>query len=53
MNKKTKIILASDIHYRCGDYFGRQQDEIVELLCEDLSKEYKKEPYEALLLLGD
>lgn len=53
MNKKIKIILSSDIHYRCADYYGRPKEEIAELLCADLEAEYKKEPYDALLLLGD
>ncbi len=53
MSKKSKIILMSDIHYRCANYFGRLPEEIAELLCEDLAAEYKKEPYDALLLLGD
>lgn len=51
--KRTRIILMSDIHYGCGEFFGRQKDEIAELLCSDLEAEYKKDPYEALLLLGD
>ena len=42
MAKKHKIILMSDIHYRCADYFGRTQEETAELLCEDLAKEYAK-----------
>lgn len=53
MSKKSKIILMSDIHYRCRNFFGRLPEEIAELLCEDLAAEYKKEPYDALLLLGD
>lgn len=53
MAEKHKIILMSDIHYRCADYFGRTQDQTAELLCEDLAKEYAKEPYDAVLLLGD
>ena len=53
MTKKTKIILMSDIHYRCADYFGRGQEETMELICADLAEEYAKEPYDALLLLGD
>lgn len=51
--KKSKVILMSDIHYRCANYFGRSPEEIAELLCEDLAAEYEKEPYDALLLLGD
>ena len=33
---KTKIILMSDIHYHCADYFGRGQEETMASL---------KEPY--------
>lgn len=51
--KRTKIIIASDIHYNCSDYYGVPRNEIAENLCADLEAEYKKEPYEALLLLGD
>ena len=53
MAKKTKIILMSDIHYNCDDYFGVPEAEIAERLCADLAAEYEKEPYEAVLLLGD
>lgn len=53
MEKVIKIVIASDIHYRCADYFGRDQERIAELFCEDLAKEYEKAPYDALLLLGD
>ena len=53
MSQKKKIILMSDIHYRCADYYGRTGEEIAELLCDDLNAEYIKEPYDALLLLGD
>ena len=53
MQNRSKIILMSDIHYRCADYFGRGQEETMELICDDLAEEYAKEPYDALLLLGD
>lgn len=53
MGEKTKIILASDIHYDCGNYYGIEPDEIMERLCADLAAEYEKQPYTALLLLGD
>lgn len=48
-----KIIIASDIHHRCSDYYAVPADEIAENFCADLNAEYKKEPYDALLLLGD
>ena len=48
-----KISLASDIHYRCNDYYGRDMEEIAETLASDLNSEYQKAPYDALLLLGD
>ncbi len=53
MNKNTKVILISDIHYCCADYFGRPQEEAARMLCNDLAAEYEKEPYNVLLLLGD
>ena len=42
MNKRIKVIIASDIHYRCGDYYKVPQDDIAENLCADLEAEYKK-----------
>ncbi|MBQ9116096.1 MAG: metallophosphoesterase [Clostridia bacterium] len=51
--KRTRIILASDIHYCEGGWYGIPRDRKAEELCEDLAYEYKKEPYSALLLLGD
>jgi predicted phosphodiesterase len=53
MGKKFKVIIASDIHYNCANYFGRPFDEAMELLIKDLACEYSVSPYEALLLLGD
>ena len=53
MSKKHKVILASDLHYNCANYFGRPFDEGMELLIKDLACEYSVSPYEALLLLGD
>ena len=53
MKNIAKIIIASDVHYRCSDYYGVPCDDIAENLCSDLEAEYEKEPYEALLLLGD
>lgn len=49
----TRILLASDIHYCEHGWFGISRDEKAENLCADLSAEYEKHPYSALLLLGD
>ena len=38
MSQKKRIILMSDIHYNCADYFGRSPEVAAELLCADLAK---------------
>ena len=51
--KRTRIIIMSDVHYcECG-WYGTSRDDKAKELCADLEREYKKEPYSALLLLGD
>lgn len=48
-----RIILASDIHLCHFDWYGLKAEDRVQKLIDDLKDEYKKEPFEALLLLGD
>jgi UDP-2,3-diacylglucosamine pyrophosphatase LpxH len=50
---KKRVILMSDIHYNCADWFGIDRKESIEQLCADLAKEYAKAPVDAVLLLGD
>ncbi len=52
MNEK-KIIIASDIHLCHVDWLGVAPEERVQRFIDDLKREYKKQPFEALLLLGD
>ena len=49
----TRVLIASDIHYCELGWFGLSRDEKAENFCADLQAEYEKQPYEALLLLGD
>ena len=51
--KRKRIILASDLHYCESGFYGMSRDEIAENLCNDLKNEYSRDPYSALLLLGD
>ena len=49
----ARVLIASDIHYCEMGWFGLTRDEKAESFCADLQAEYKKQPYAALLLLGD
>ncbi len=51
--KRTKIILASDIHLCHCNWLGVAPEVRVQKFIDDLKAEYQKEPFEALLLLGD
>ncbi len=50
--ERIRVILASDIHY-CKVWYGITPEMKREMLCNDLEQEYAREPYQALLLLGD
>lgn len=50
---RKRVILMSDIHYCKDGWYGVTQQIKRERLCADLEKEYAKDPYDALLLLGD
>ena len=52
MNDK-RIILASDIHLCDYDWYGMKAEDRVQKFVDDLKAEYEKQPFEALLLLGD
>lgn len=49
---RKRLILMSDIHY-CNEWYGITPEIKRDMLCADLEREYEKDPYDALLLLGD
>ena len=51
--KPKRILIASDIHLAHIDWYGVKTDERVAKFISDVEAEYKKEPFDALLLLGD
>lgn len=51
--KRTRVIIMSDIHYCESGWYGVSRDEKANELCADLKCEYERDPYSALLLLGD
>ena len=51
--KRTRLIIASDIHYCEEGWYGLPRAEKGDNLCADLAREYAEDPYEALVLLGD
>ena len=51
--RQRRIILASDIHLCHLDFFGVKAEDRLQKFIDDLKAEYKKQPFEALLLLGD
>ena len=50
---RTRLIIASDIHYCADGWYGLSSADKGRNLCADLAREYEKDPYSALLLLGD
>ena len=50
--EKIRVIIASDIHY-CKNWYGITPEIKREMLSADFKREYSKQPYQALLLLGD
>ena len=50
---KTRILIASDIHYCEDGWYGLPRTAKGQNLMADLAREYEKAPYSALLLLGD
>ena len=51
--EQKRIILASDIHLCHFDWFGVKAEDRVQKFVDDVKAEYEKQPFEALLLLGD
>ena len=50
---ETRILLASDIHLCHKVWFGVDSDVRVQKFIDDIRAEYEKQPFDALLLLGD
>ena len=48
-----RIIIASDIHLCHADWYGVKAEDRVQKFIDDVKAEYEKQPFEALLLLGD
>ncbi len=51
--ERKKIIIASDIHLCHEPWLGVPPEERVQRFVDDIKREYEREPFEALLLLGD
>lgn len=51
--KQKRILLASDIHLCHFDWYGVKAEDRLQKFIDDLKSEYEKQPFEALLLLGD
>ena len=51
--KKTRIIIASDIHLCHTNWYGVPTAERMERLVKHLWDEYEREPYETIIFLGD
>ncbi len=50
---RKRYLLASDIHQCHIEWYGVTTEERMDRFCRHIEEEYKKEPFEALLLLGD
>ena len=51
--KETRVIIASDIHFCDEGWYGLDKEARAAALAKDLAAEYEKQPFAALLLLGD
>ena len=51
--ESKRIILASDIHLCHADWYGVKAEDRLQKFIDDIKAEYEKQPFEALLLLGD
>ena len=50
---RKRVLVASDIHLCHVDWYGMENSKRVKRFIEDVKKEYEKDPFEMLLLLGD
>ena len=53
MSERTRILVASDIHLCHLDWYGTKNDDQVQRFTADVEEECRRDPAEALLLLGD
>ena len=51
--KNKRIILASDVHLCDFDWYGVKAEDRLQKFIDDLKAEYDKQPFDALLFLGD
>ena len=50
---RRRFLIASDIHWCHIDWYGVKNDDRMQLFVKHVKEEYEKDPFEALLLLGD
>lgn len=50
---RKRILLASDLHHCHLTWYGLSSEERMERLIRDLNEEYRRDPYEVILFLGD
>ena len=50
---RKRILIASDIHWCHLEWYGVSNEERMERFVRHVEEEYEKDPFEALLLLGD
>ena len=50
---RKRILLASDLHHCHLTWYGLSSEERMERLIRDLNAEYRRDPYEVILFLGD
>ena len=50
---RKRILIASDIHWCHLEWYGVSNEERMERFVRHVQEEYEKDPFEALLLLGD
>lgn len=53
MKDQKRILVASDIHWCHIEWYGVTTEERMERFLRHLEEEYQKDPFEAVLLLGD
>lgn len=53
MGNRTRILIASDIHWCHLEWYGVKNEDRMERFVRHVEEEYEKDPFEALLLLGD
>ena len=51
--KRTRVLLASDLHWCHLEWYGISNADRLNCFAENMDAEYEKDPFSALLLLGD